>query len=300
MNAPAIPSGVLALMGEAMRRQRDAERRCLDVLLAEGFQLVLLPVLEYEQDRPGAGYRFVDRSGQVVALRTDFTPLAARMLAPTLEGSALPLSVCYAGEVVRPQPHRLRQLPELFQLGFERYGAAAGAASSLALTVRLLQAAGVEVSACHATVSVAGLAERVLAGIIGETPADELVELMRVRDLDRLQEAIGLRGPTREAVEAALFTGDDAGWIDVLGVRAELAAAAPVLAAAAAAGVPASIDVAPRLAGDYYRGAAFSLWGRRTRAVLAGGGDYEVPLARGPLPATGACLSLGITLEEAG
>jgi ATP phosphoribosyltransferase regulatory subunit len=300
VNAPSIPSGVLALMGDAVRRQREAEQRCLDLLLAGGFRLVLLPVLEYEQDRPGAGYRFVDRSGQVVALRTDFTPLAARVLAPTLEGAALPLSVCYAGEVVRPQPHRLRQLPELYQLGFERYGVEAGAASSLALTLRLLRAAGVEESACHVTVSVAGLAERILANVLAERPAEELVEMMRVRDLDRLQEATGLRGATREALEAALFTGDDGGWADVLGVRGELAAAAPVLAAAAGAGVAASIDVAPRLAGDYYRGAAFSLWGRRTRAELAGGGDYEVALSRGPVPATGACLSLGITLEEAG
>lgn len=299
MNAPAIPSGVLALMGGAVSRQREAERRCLDLLLAEGFQLVLLPVLEYEQEQPGAGYRFVDRSGQVVALRTDFTPLAARVLAPTLASAALPLEVCYAGEVVRPQPHRLRQLPELYQLGFERYGVAAGAASSLALTLRLAREAGVDVAACHVTASVAGLAERMLAGVLGKPPAEEVVELMRVRDLEGLSEATGAGGAALAALEAALFDGDGGDWADALGVRSELAALDGVLAAAAAAGVPASIEVAPRLAGDYYRGAVFSLWGRRTRAVIAGGGDYEVGLAGGAVPATGACLSLGITLEEA-
>jgi len=299
VNAPAIPSGVLALMGDAARRQREAEQRCLELLLAEGFQLVLLPVLEYEQDSPGAGYRFVDRSGQVVALRTDFTPLAARMLAPTLAAVAPPLSVCYAGEVVRPQPHRLRQLPELYQLGFERYGMSAGAAASLALTLRLAQAAGVDIAACHVTASVAGLAERILAKIIEGPPDDELVELLRVRDLDRLQEVAGVRGTTLDALAAALFDGDDGPWADTLGVRDELAALAPVLETAARSGVPASIEVAPRLAGDYYRGAVFSLWGRRTRAVIAGGGDYEVALGRDAVPATGACLSLGIALEEA-
>jgi ATP phosphoribosyltransferase regulatory subunit len=299
VNAPAIPSGVLALMGDAARRQREAEHRCLDLLLAEGFQLVLLPVLEYEQDAPGAGYRFVDRSGQVVALRTDFTPLAARMLAPTLDTLALPLSVCYAGEVVRPQPHRLRQLPELYQLGFERYGINAGAATSLALTLRLAQAAGVDIAACHVTASVAGLAERILARILGEAPGGELVELMRVRDLDGLREATGVGGTIFAALESALFDGADGDWADVLGVRDEMEGLAPVLEAAASVSVPASIEVAPRLAGDYYRGAVFSLWGRRTRAVIAGGGDYEVALGRDAVPATGACLSLGIALEEA-
>ncbi len=299
MNPPAIPSGVLALMGDAVRRHREAERRCLDLLLAEGFQLVLLPVLEYEQDQPGAGYRFVDRSGQVVALRTDFTPLAARVLAPTLDALALPLSVCYSGEVVRPQPHRLRQLPELYQLGFERYGVSAGAAASLALTLRLAQATGVDVGSCHVTVSVAGMAQQILARILGEVPGAELVELMRVRDLDGLREATGVAGAPLAALESALFDGRDSDWAETLGVRDEVEGLVPVLEEAAAGGVPASIEVAPRLAGDYYRGAVFSLWGRRTRAVIAGGGDYVVALGRGAVSASGACLSLGITLEEA-
>jgi ATP phosphoribosyltransferase regulatory subunit HisZ len=301
VNAPSIPSGVLALTGAAVSRQRDAEQRCLDLLLAEGFRPVLLPVLEYEQNGPGAGYRFVDRSGQVVALRTDFTPLAARMLAPSLGGSQpLPLSVCYSGEVVRPQPHRLRQLPELYQLGFERYGVRAGAADSLALTLRLVREAGVDVTAGHVSVSAAGLTERILAGIVGEAPSEELVELMRVHDLDALEEATGVGGATLDALATALFEGVDGPWADTLGVRAEVGELMPVLAAAAAAGVPASIEVAPRLAGEYYRGAVFSLWGCRTRAVIAAGGDYEVAGGRGPIPATGACLSLGIVLEEAG
>lgn len=297
MNAPAIPSGVLALMGDAVRRQRDAERRCLEEMLAEGYRLVLLPVLEYEQDRPGAGYRFVDRSGQVVALRTDFTPLAARVLAPTVETAELPLEVCYSGEVVRPQPHRLRQLPELYQLGFERYGVEAGAAASLELTLRLARTAGVDVAACHVTASVAGLAERILAGATGRAATEDELELLRVRDLDALRDSAGVSGTVVAALEAALFDGGD-GWAEILGVSRELGALDAVLAAAAAAGVPASVEVAPRLAGDYYRGAVFSLWGRRTRAVIAGGGDYQVQLAGGTIPATGACLSLGIALEE--
>ncbi len=298
MNAPAIPAGVLALTGDAVRRQRAAEQRCLDLLAAEGFEEVLLPVLEYEQERSD-GYRFVDRSGHVAALRTDFTPLAARMLAPGLDARALPLAICYAGEVVRPRPHRLRQLPELYQLGFERYGVERGAAGSLALTVRLLAAIGVAPAACHLTASVAGLAERVLARLLGRAPEEALVELMRVRDLDRLRDLVPAARPLARMLEAAFSGGEPAAWADALGVRAELAVLDGVLAAAAAAGVPASIDVAPRLAGGYYRGAVFALWGPRSLAVVAAGGDYEVATAGGALPATGACVTLGVALEEA-
>jgi hypothetical protein len=63
--------------------------------------------------------------------------------------------------------------------------------------------------------------------------------------------------------------------------------------------VPASIDVAPRLAGDYYRGAVFAVWGARSLAVIAGGGDYEVATRDGVTPASGACVTLGVALEEA-
>ena len=299
MNAPAIPSGVLALMGDAVRRQRAAEQSCLDVLIAEGFEPVLLPVLEYEQEGPGAGYRFVDRSGHVAALRTDFTPLAARMLAPTLDARGLPLSICYAGEVVRPRPHRLRQLPELYQLGFERYGVEAGAARSLELTLRLLAAIGIPPASCHRTPSVAGLAERILERL-GRAPAGEdPVELMRVRDVDLLCEVLGAGRGAAAALEAALLGGDLRDWPDELGVRDDVAPLAGLLETAAAAGVPASVDVAPRLAGTYYRGAVFSLWGARSLAVVAAGGDYEVACRSGAVPASGACLTLGVCLEEA-
>jgi histidyl-tRNA synthetase len=72
-----------------------------------------------------------------------------------------------------------------------------------------------------------------------------------------------------------------------------------LLETAAAAGVAASIDVAPRLTGSYYRGAVFSLWGARSLAVVAGGGDYDVATRGGAVPASGACLTLGVCLEEA-
>ncbi len=301
MNAPAaVPAGVLALVGDEVRRQRELERRCLDVLLAEGFEPVLLPVLEYAVEETAEGYRFVDPSGRLVQVRTDFTPLAARVLAPCLAGAPLPFSVCYSGEVVRPRPARLRQLPELYQLGFEEYGVEGGGSRALRLTLALLAAAGVDPERCHVSVGVAGLAREILAGVLQEPPDDELVELLVVRDLDAVVEATGVRGATLEALEAALFAEAAGPWAARLGVAAEVGRAEAVAALAREAGVSASLDVAPRAVGAYYRGVTFTVWGRRSRAVVAAGGEYGVDCAEGPLAAAGACLTVGVALEERG
>jgi ATP phosphoribosyltransferase regulatory subunit HisZ len=201
--------------------------------------------------------------------------------------------------VIRPQPARLRQLPELYQLGFERYGVSDAGVEALTLTCELLRTVGVAGTACHVTLSVAGMAERVLAGALGAPSDEELVELLRVRDLDALADSVDLNGRVRDALAAALFGEPENEWADVLGVRGEVESLAPFVAAAGVQGVSVGIDVAPRLTGAYYHGVVFTVWGRRTRAVLAGGGEYEVPTRSRRLPAVGACLALGIALEEA-
>jgi ATP phosphoribosyltransferase regulatory subunit len=297
--APAsVPAGVLSLVGDAARRQRDAERRCLDLLLAQGFGLVHLPVLEYAPEEARTGYRFVDPSGRVVAVRSDFTPVASRVLGRGLAGAALPLEVCYAGEVVRPQPVRLRALPELYQVGFESYGVEGGGVRALEVTLDLLRAAAVPARSCHLTVDVAALAARMLATALNREPDDEALELARVRDLAALADLAGGPGDGLAALEAALLGEPPPSWAPYFGAEGEVDRMAPMLEVAARRGISAGIDVAPRLTGGYYEGIVFTVWGRGTRAVLAAGGEYRVDLESGSIPAAGGCLSLGIALEE--
>ncbi len=299
MTAPAVvPSGVLSLVGGAVARQRRAERRCLARLARAGYEEVVLPVLEYAEESVGDGYRFVDRGGRVIALRTDFTPLAARIMAPWLDPGRL-VQICYAGEVVRPKPARLRELPELYQLGFERYGPADGGEEACALALELLTEVGVAPASCHVTVSVAAMAGRILAGLGGDGDNAVLWELLYARDLCGLVEALNLAGTARSCLEAALL-GEPAGrWASHFGVAGEVARLERLCAAVAATGATASIDAVPTLAGGYYRGVVFSVWGRTTRAVVAAGGEYEVRCAQGAVPAAGACVLLGVALEEA-
>lgn len=300
MNAPSpVPSGALALVGDIAHRQRRVERACLERLEQAGYREVLLPVLEFADGEERDGYRFLDGEGRLLALRTDFTPLAARILAPCLATVTLPFSVCYSGEVLRPRPPRLRQVAELYQLGFERYGEEGGGEAALSLMLDLVTLAGVSFEWCHLTVSRAGMAEEVLRRVGGAADDPEPAKLLQARDVDGLVAATGVEGEVREALEAALLAAPAEQWAGVLGVAAEVTALEPVLAVCRSAGLAATVDVAPRLAGDYYTGTVFSLLGGETRGVIAGGGEYAVQAGSGSLAAAGACLSLGTVLQEA-
>ncbi len=125
-----LPAGVTALLFEEAARRRALEQRLVGRLEAAGFGEILLPVLDYWEpykdllaDRVRqASYRFVDRDGQLLGLRSDFTAMIARLLAPRLCNFELPIEVFYRGDVIRhelPRPGRLR---EYYEVGAELVG----------------------------------------------------------------------------------------------------------------------------------------------------------------------------------
>src|SRR5450759_5117353 len=105
------PTGVRPLLVEEAARRRRIESRFVSLLEREGFEEVLLPIIDYvepyatlvDRDATRQSYRFVDREGEIVAIRSDFTPMVARALAPTITSSDLPLRVFYRGDVIRVQ-----------------------------------------------------------------------------------------------------------------------------------------------------------------------------------------------------
>jgi ATP phosphoribosyltransferase regulatory subunit len=124
------PTGVRALLIEETARRRRVEGRFVGALEGAGFAEVVLPIIDYADpyapfvDRTGtkASYRFVDREGELVAIRSDFTPMLARALAPSLAAGDLPLRVFYRGDVIRCEASRLGANRELFQIGAEIVG----------------------------------------------------------------------------------------------------------------------------------------------------------------------------------
>ncbi len=129
VSAP-LPRGVSALFAESARRRRALESALVERLEAAGFAEAVLPVVDYLEPyesllTPASRrelYQFVGRDGELLALRSDFTPMLARLVAPRLDALELPLRVFYRGDVVRFEEERPGRLRELYQLGAELLG----------------------------------------------------------------------------------------------------------------------------------------------------------------------------------
>jgi len=127
---PRYPTGVHPLLRDETARRRRIEARFVDAFAAAGFEEVVLPIIDYVEpyaslvDSAAAkqSYRFVDREGDLVAIRADFTPMLARALAPSIADDDLPLRLYYRGDVIRVEASRLGTNRELFQIGAEIVG----------------------------------------------------------------------------------------------------------------------------------------------------------------------------------
>lgn len=123
------PTGARPLLIEETARRRCIEARFVSILEGAGFAEVVLPIIDFAEPYAGItgreaarqSYRFTDRDGELVAIRSDFTPMVARALAPSLDGD-LPLRVFYRGDVIRCDASRLGANREMFQIGAEIVG----------------------------------------------------------------------------------------------------------------------------------------------------------------------------------
>jgi len=126
------PTGARPLLVEETARRRRIETRFVSLLEEAGFAEVVLPIIDFAEayadvlggDAARQSYRFTDRDGELVAIRSDFTPMLARALAPSLDPARLPLRVFYRGDVIRCEATRLGRNRELFQIGAEVIGPA--------------------------------------------------------------------------------------------------------------------------------------------------------------------------------
>ncbi len=133
VSSSALPTGVAALFQHSAAARRQIERRLIarlernDDARLGGFSEVILPIIDYldpYEEMLGRMnrrelYHFVDRDGEVLAVRSDFTAMLARLVAPRLSSMELPLRFFYCGDVVRYQEEQAGRQRELYQLGAE-------------------------------------------------------------------------------------------------------------------------------------------------------------------------------------
>ncbi|HYO75283.1 MAG TPA: ATP phosphoribosyltransferase regulatory subunit [Thermoanaerobaculia bacterium] len=155
------PTGARPLLIEETARRRRIETRVVSALEDAGFAEVVLPIIDFAEPYAGVNgdarqsYRFTDRDGELVAVRSDFTPMVARALAPSLDARTLPLRVFYRGDVIRCEASRLGSNRELFQIGAELIGD-----GSVEADVELLRIAASLVENALVVYSVLDAAER--------------------------------------------------------------------------------------------------------------------------------------------
>jgi ATP phosphoribosyltransferase regulatory subunit len=320
----ALPSGVTALLFEAAAARRALEQRLVPYLESAGFTEALLPILDYAEPyepllaprRRAELYRFVDRGGELLALRADFTPLLARLLAPrlgALPSASLPLRLFYRGDVVRYGAERPGRRRELYQLGAECIGGdgADGERGMLQTFLELLTAADVPV---RVAVGFAGAVDELL--VAGSSDPTGLAAAIERRE----------RGAARAAAERAHDRAASLLAIVEQGVPADpehLGARAPALRAALALvddlrrrfpALDLAVDLAefaghaacPALRersseGAYYDGLMFRAYVGTDTVPVGSGGRYDGLFRRlgSDVAASGFSLGLDRMLESA-
>lgn len=264
------PTGARPLLIEETARRKRIESRIVTMLESAGFAEVTLPIIDYSEpyaEVVGAAatkqsYRFVDREGELVAVRSDFTPMIARALAPAIAQTDLPLQVFYRGDVVRCEVSRLGVNREMFQIGAEIIGDGSAAADASVLRV------AADVARAF---SITPLVIYSDASIVNALVAEYGEELRAALITKRLA---AQHPPLVERLIAGTATLDDLG---------DLPAAARLRAIAAELDDDTTfvlhLDDAEESAG-YYTGLRFRLYDAATRARIAQGGRYDDLYAR--------------------
>lgn len=310
----ALPTGVAALLFESARRRRGAEERLVSRLTAAGYSEVILPILDYLEPYEslltaatrGELYRFVDRDGELLALRADFTPMLARLLAPRLESLELPLRLYYRGDVIRYQEERAGRAREFYQIGAELLGLAGERAERevLRLFLELAMAGG---GGLQVVLGFAGALDGLLLAAGAEDPLRLAAAVARrergeVRRAGSTLLAIVENGVPDRPEELGAEAAERLRGLHAL--RDELAADFP--------GVLLTIDLAefarsnldPLLAGGegdrpYYDGLVFHAYAGPAALPVGGGGRYDrlFRALGAEVPAAGFSLSLERLLE---
>jgi ATP phosphoribosyltransferase regulatory subunit len=307
----SYPAGTRMLLLADARRRRDVEARVMFALEHAGYGEVILPIVDFVEAYGGVldertlrlAYRFTDGEGNLLAIRSDFTPLLARAIAPTLDRVDLPLRVFYRGDVIRRDPPgRLVTRRESFQIGAELVGSDSFDADAeiLELAARCIANLGIRPALSLTDV-------RILGRILETAESRREVEPVVSRALR--SKRTGELAAIRDRVDPSLFTIlsdlvagavtlDD---LESLPVTAEIARRLRSLAnrLASCAEVVVALDE-PADEASYYTALRFQIFAAGTRIRVGRGGRYDALYGRfgNSAPAIGFTLNAD-DLQEA-
>ena len=297
-----IPSGVQCFLGDEARLRREIERVSADVFHGWSYEEIVLPLFDFDDVFTRGGsvsstdgiYRFIGRDGEVMALRADFTALAAKVVVSRLSRRKLPLRLFYSGEVLRYQPPRAGRREELFQIGLEHLGASGVEADVEVILVATEALSKLGIDDAVFTLGHVGFALDLVAGVEDPDERASALEALRRHDREGLRRVTGVR---------SLDLTELSGGVEVFervrgatGSRDALFRLEAVVAELAALGLEGRIrlDLSEVRDFDYYTGLVFEIHAPGSGLELGGGGRYDSLLGRfgREMPAVGFYLSL--------
>lgn len=283
-----LPEGLEDRLPQSAAAATRIERAMLEVMGAHGYDRVRPPLIEFERSmgRRMDGvmtrtmFRFVDPASlRTLGLRSDMTPQVGRIAATGLAGSARPLRLCYAGQVVRIQGSKLEPRRENLQIGAELIGSDTVAAASevVELAIAALEAAGARGISVDFT-----LPDLVDTLADGPLPLDAEARIRVRRELD-MKDAGGLVEAGGEAYLPLIHaTGDFDQSIarlealDSSGVLDSRIAGLREIAARVGERARLTLDPSERHGFEYQSWFGFTLYADDVRGALGRGGTYFI------------------------
>jgi ATP phosphoribosyltransferase regulatory subunit len=195
-----IPPGTQILIGRAARRRRVLERMICSVFEGWSYEEIIPPIFDYyDVFVKGMGtasedqiYRFIDREGNILALRPEFTSLLAKTVATRLASSPKPVRLFYSGEVLRFEKPKGGRQREFAQIGIEHYGGSDKTADIeiLLIAVETFQRLGIQAFQINlgSVDFFGGIVDRM------ELPADQMIQL---KDVLNIKDQSGLEALLR-------------------------------------------------------------------------------------------------------
>ncbi len=188
------PVGVADLFYEQAAAKTMLEQRVQQLFGRWGYSRIIPPTFEFydtlaTQASPQLRqqlYRFVDRTGRMLALRTDMTVPIARIVATKLYDQPRPLRFYYVGNVFRHEEIQAGRHREFSQAGVELLGADTSAADAevVCLAVETMLALGLEnfqINLGHVGF---------LQGLLGDAPLHEAVRSRVEQAIDQRSDAL--------------------------------------------------------------------------------------------------------------
>ncbi len=279
-----IPEGTRFLLPPEARLKAEVVGRLQDLFYRHGYEPVELPALEaFDPLHPLAqrSFKLVDKTGEVLALRSEFTTLLSKLLRPHLKEGVHRFQ--YAGALwLREGDAELGRLREYTQVGLELIGATGPLADAevLELAFAALEALGVE-----------GVVEVGLPSLVGEVlrasglPEEAQREAQKAihrKNLPELQTLLAHHPVSEEARKTLLALPDLYGEEEVL----KEAEGLPLPKRAREAlknlrktldllGRPVLLDLGMARRYEYYSGIFFRAYTPGFGLPLLGGGRYD-------------------------